>query len=605
MDKTTTLSLQLAKQLVSCPPKTEEEKDALRHTLQQIEKLTAVGVKHFTRHWSEWNLGCALPFTGVKEIDSASLKALFKSGCFFHIGLPQLGVEQAELLASLTTDCGVNSFVGLPKLRTLPYKIAKILVLQGQSSYKVSGNAEIDEKTLTLLLSPENDERVRIDELSVALASCLRNLPAECSLSNIFYSFTNDEVSHHLSESVPWFNEEKYYYASSISASEGHCRLLRRIGATTPCLSLKVSNHFDPEVLRALLGHDSIVESLDLTLHKVSRELAEALLRIEHRPKELNIDAAEALSNETARILAKYEGTLKLQLREISVEVAEILVAARKLDPDAMWGSARRNVNIAVKNLKGLESPLGRQISDDEVVEFEELRRSLSQILPLDRLPKKDRFISRLRRSKSEIAEVLAAVNEVCDDGDAALISAFLEKPPTWDRNISVKLADLPIPEEFRGFASECGCVVMGPYSSEDDLYEFVSSEGGQLYIDDLFAWYAEQASNASVKFDWSLSRHIVEAGDGTVEIVICAGQVRILACTPEHGSKWLDYEVIPREICDFLNVILFGRGYLAMYVEVQEYYGFFIVMRREEVLNVLGELKKHFELEQPQSDRS
>ena len=616
MNGTTTLSLQLAKQLVSCPPKNDKEKNALLHTLQQLERLTASGIKYFTKHWSEWRLGCGLPLDGVKEVDSSSLKALFRSGTWFSLGLTQLTVDQAKQLASLTSTCTVRPTVGLTHLESLPYEIAEILMLHGQTSYRVSGHALIDEQTLALLLSPNNN-RVVLIGLSRDLALCLRNLPPHCSLTstdgfrNIIACnyFADDKIAGYLSESVPWFDKKRqsFYHVSTILDGDGNRRLLRRIGATIPILSFHVSQHFHPAAIKVLLGSESRVKSLHLELRTLPRELAEALLVIEHKPSEkILINVTETVSDEVAAILAQFNGALEIRVSDISVPAAEMLLAANKIDPAWALGKARKNIRIAQKNLKASKDGITIQISESDIAEFEKTRKTIAEILPLGRLAKRNRFVSRLRESKREIAQILSEVKEMCDDDDAVLISEFLKHPPSWDRNLSIKLTESSEPVDLEKVGDsliDCGCyAAFGAYSSEDHLYEFTAT-GGQTWIDELFAELAKEKPKPSEKLNWDVSRHLCYTERESVEIVICGGQVRILACGPERGSKWTNYEVIPREICDFLNVILFGRGYLAMYIEVEEYWGFFAIISREAILDVLGKMKTRFKSAKLQSD--
>lgn len=590
------LTESLARKLISCRPATEDQKEKLLQEVKRITRLTRVGLQELIKRWKKWDVHYRIPFYGVSKIDDDTLQYLARSKIQFGLGLHDLRENQARLIAASNAPYSPSPAINLKHLHRLTKQVAAILMAPQPSEsaepdyfcdppgFSVNGDAAMDEETLRLLLSRKND-RVRIDDLTEANARFLSALPSTCSLKMLgIYRPLTDEAALCLSRSVPWFpKEDMFLYFKAIPGSEGHVSLMRRFGCSHARLSFLSCQAIDDKALHALLGKDSTLKEISWSAKSLSVETANALSKAACRP-ELSLHL-ETASDDVSALLARYRGKMSVIVREsLSVQAAKTLVASGMMDPQFLAGPVLKTTKQAIKELRG-EKAKGSPsltISEQDVVDFEAIRTKIASSLPLDPVTMKDRFIFRIRKSKRETATLLSAAEIVTDEAHLSAISTYLKKPPKWDRSVYVKFDRWPskvTPEKLPNFFEKLGasashCAV----NSEDSIFGS-HADSGQTWVDEMLNAFRPKKGKLSSEINWSVHRYFLEEENDGAEFAVCAGQARILTAGPEIGDKWTNYRVVPHEICDFLNTILFGWGMICIYISHEEMLGSFLVV--------------------------
>lgn len=196
---------------------------------------------------------------------------------------------------------------------------------------------------------------------------------------------------------------------------------------------------------------------------------------------------------------------------------------------------------------------------------FSSLRaNTIASKLPLEPLVEDERFLSRIRQDQGELNEYLTLINEeISDPLRKNLILSFFNSPEQqdWSINVCSKTFTQKLEEAYNNEKHDEICEIFYAvgalcvhhcFDNEETLYEGHATGNGQ-------EWLAPFINGGAGKNDLLLERSFLFSDTiDTGEIATYLNNVGILTAGPNIGDKWLNYKVVAREICDFLNRIVF-----------------------------------------------
>lgn len=285
----------------------------------------------------------------------------------------------------------------------------------------------------------------------------------------------------------------------------------------------------------------------------------------------LSLFGLGALSDAAAKNLSKHKGELTLQSK-----VKKTLISMRMKDGTMPMTPKMSDIYIAFNKLR------------EEFIGFR---------LPLDPLIADERFLYRIRQDVDEFNEYLALINEeIPDPHDREIIKCLFDTPIQHDWSINVcsedycgKLLDLdPYDYEAVGtvFKSMGAICWKHCYENEEDLYSGLGE--GQEWVKRFF--------EKAVKNPLQFSQKFLHARHDHAEIGTYQNEVGILTAGPSIGDKWLNYKVVAREICDFLNRCLYP-SHIVLFVSRKSSSlwlgGTFVLVASEKLDHFVEELAK------------
>ena len=202
--------------------------------------------------------------------------------------------------------------------------------------------------------------------------------------------------------------------------------------------------------------------------------------------------------------------------------------------------------------------------------------------LPLKPLVADKRFLHRIRQDSDEFNEYLKLINEeIKDPADRDVIKNFFNTQIQQDWSIVTCPTRFEIYEKIEPIdpdaideAIDEAFELMGVlcwkycYDNEESLYGI--SGGGQKWIEDFF-------ESAVIKPS-QLKQYVLWTEYECLEIGIYKNVAGILTAGPKIGSKFLNYEIVAMEICDFLNRC-FYPSHLVLYISERSYAGTFVLV--------------------------
>ena len=227
---------------------------------------------------------------------------------------------------------------------------------------------------------------------------------------------------------------------------------------------------------------------------------------------------------------------------------------------------------------------------------FNKMReRVIGSRLPLDPLVADERFLHRIRQDSDEFNEYLKLINEeIKDTADQEVIKNFFNTPIQQDWSIITCPARFKIYEKIRALdphdddAIDDAFELMGAlcwkycYDNEEVLYG-ISGEG-QKWIERFFKVAGIKSSQ--------LTQNVLWGRNDCAEIGIYKKEAGILTAGPKIGDKFLNYKIVAREICDFLNRC-FYPSHLVLYISETWVGGTFVLVENETLNQFLEKLEK------------
>lgn len=252
------------------------------------------------------------------------------------------------------------------------------------------------------------------------------------------------------------------------------------------------------------------------------------------------------------------------------------------------------------KKSKQIQKSIGRADCDavlsDVHANFNNMREKvIGSRLPLDPLVANERFLHRIRQDSDEFNEYLKLINqEIQDPRDREVIKNLFDTPIQQDWSIITCPARFKIYEKIRILdphdedAIDDAFQRMGAlcwkycYDNEEVLYG-ISGEG-QKWIERFFKVAGIKPSQ--------LKQNVLWGRNDCTEIGMYKNEAGILTAGPNIGDKSLNYNIVAREICDFLNRC-FYPSHLVMYISETWIGGTFVLLANETLNQFLDNLEK------------
>jgi len=263
-----------------------------------------------------------------------------------------------------------------------------------------------------------------------------------------------------------------------------------------------------------------------------------------------------------------------------------------------------KQIKAAKKAINGKRKSSELVGTQSDINDFDILRNKIAEDLPVQLVTPENRFVSRIRACKKELKNYISGARDIIDDSHRRLVIECFKNPSKPDRGLYIRTERTPAVCNEGGIAN--AYVRMGAWAAHYcyDLRETIFQDhgGGQEWVKE---WIEEalkycEVSPAASDVDFSYHNYWIDVDLDGADVAVCGGQARILTAQPSVGDEWTNYVVVPNEICDFINTVLFPK-YVAMYIGYDfvdasdasdVFEGTFVLIERSEVWGFVEKMK-------------